>query len=541
MGKQVRLPCYARVCLDAEKPKDTTKFDMRLRDRFDRSKRTPSTRKQRTGFALFWLIVLAYAYFISSTPNFNAESHLYVAASVVDHQTLSIDAYHRRLGDESLLTGHYYSDKAPGLSLLAIPVYGALRMFFPSHKIRQYEASGNTHYAIPRDTVYLRYAITYLLVILPSAALAVLLWLFLMRFVTAGWAVLVTVAYSLGTLAYPYSSWFFSHQFAAVLLFCSFLLLFTKIRDRAPSNQALKLTALAGLLAGYAVICEFPTVLIAGLLAIYLCVVAQDRVRSVAAFACGAVPAAGLNVAYNLAAFRKPFATGYMYVHSTMYHSHISGTALGLANPSSYGIQAPSLNSLWQITFGTYRGLFVVSPVLLLFFVGLAFMWRHRSLRAEWALCAAVVVLYFLMDASRGIDQNGWAGGWSVASRHLIPMLPFMIVPIAFGLRSLMFRVAFLVLGTLSVGITFLTMASGNGGGFNFSDHNPLLNEVLPQLVHGKIEVNWGFLLGLTGFASLGPLLVVAGILVARLLWLVRVAPSRVPAQPACELQLEAS
>jgi len=120
-------------------------------------------------------------------------------------------------------------------------------------------------------------------------------------------------------------------------------------------------------------------------------------------------------------------------------------------------------------------------------------------------------------------------------------MLPFMIVPIAFGLRSLMFRVAFLVLGTLSVGITFLTMASGNGGGFNFSDHNPLLNEVLPQLVHGKIEVNWGFLLGLTGFASLGPLLVVAGILVARLLWLVRVAPSRVPAQPACELQLEAS
>jgi len=540
MGEQVRLLCYTQACFDARTPKDKTELDTRLRDRFDRSKRTPSTRKQRTGFALFWLIVLAYAYFISSLPNSNSESHLYMAAGVVDHHTLSIDAYHQRLDDESLLTGHYYSDKAPGLSLLAIPVYGALRMFFPSHKIRQYEASGQTQPAIPRDTVYLRYAITYLLVILPSAALAVLLWLFLIRFVTSGWAVLVTMAYSLGTLAYPYSSWFLSHQFAAVLLFCSFLLLFTHVRDHTPSNQALKLTALAGLLAGYAVICEFPTAVIAGLLAIYLCVVAQDRVRSVAAFACGAAPAAGLNLVYSLAAFGKPFATGYMYVHSTMYHSHISGTTLGLANPLSYGIQTPSLNSLWQITFGTYRGLFVVSPVLLLFFVGLGFMWRHRSLRAELALCAAVVLMYFLMDASRGIDQNGWAGGWSVASRHLTPMLPFMVVPIAFGLRSLMFRVAFLAMGTLSVGIMFLTMAA-TGGGFDFSDDNPLLNEVLPQLVHGKIVANWGFILGLTGYASLGPLLVVGGILVARLLWLIRVAPGRVSVQPACELQLEAS
>ena len=98
---------------------------MRLRDRFDRSKRSPSTRNQRIGFAFFWFIVLALAFIIPTEPNFNTESHLYVTYSIVDHHTLNIDAYHRSLGDESYWHGHYYSDKAPGLSLLAVPVYFA--------------------------------------------------------------------------------------------------------------------------------------------------------------------------------------------------------------------------------------------------------------------------------------------------------------------------------------------------------------------------------------------------------------------------------
>src|ERR1700730_17820839 len=99
---------------------------MRFRDRFTRNQRTPSTRNQRIGFAFFWLIVLCYAYFIATEANWNTESHLYPAFSIIDHGTVSIDAYQQRLGDKSKFQGHWYSDKAPGVSFLALPAYAAL-------------------------------------------------------------------------------------------------------------------------------------------------------------------------------------------------------------------------------------------------------------------------------------------------------------------------------------------------------------------------------------------------------------------------------
>src|SRR5947209_7983033 len=127
---------------------------MSFRDRFDRSKRRPSTRRQRIGFALFWLVLLSYAFVIPTNPSFNSESHLYVTFGLVDHHTVQIDRYRTRLGDIAYWNGHYYSDKAPGMSFLAVPVYAGLRALFP-HKVGTgYEAHPHMKYAIPRDTAY---------------------------------------------------------------------------------------------------------------------------------------------------------------------------------------------------------------------------------------------------------------------------------------------------------------------------------------------------------------------------------------------------
>lgn len=519
---------------------------MPLRDRFDRSKRKPSTRTQRIGFAFFWLLVLAFAYFISPDANFNTESHLYLAFSIVDHRSVTIDAYHQRLGDESYWRHHYYTDKAPGLSFLAAPVYAGMRLAFPRKKGLGYEVYSHQRYAIPRDTVYLRYAITYLLVVIPSAIFVVLLWLFLSGLIASGantggspWALAVAAVYALGTIAYPYSTWFFSHQIAAILLFSSFLLLHRNARDRAPGRRQYVSIAVAGLFAGYAVISEYPTAVIAALLGLYLIALGRrpslDRrawAGTIAAFVGGMIPPALLNVAYNLAAFGQPLAAGYMFVHSSMYQNRVHGGPLGMVLNT---VQAPSLQSLWEITFGAYRGLFVVSPVLVLFFAGIAFMWRRRELRPELLLCLAVVLLFLMMDASRGMDRNGWSGGWSIASRHLTPMLPFMIVPIVFGLPNRLFRMAFVALGALSVAIMVAAVATGDQ--FSFADHNPLINEVVPHFFHGKILVNWGYMLGLTGLPSLLPLCLGALLLAARIVWLHRRPPAAtaVAAQPAPE------
>ncbi len=496
-------------------------------------------RRESIGLAFFWLVVLAYGFFVPSILSWNTESHLYPAFAAVDHGTMRIDAYEKGLGDKSYWHGHYYTDKAPGLSFLAIPVYAAMRVAFPKVKASGFDLYKHikNYYYIPDSVKFLRYAITYLLVSLPSAALAVLLWLFLIRLTgNVGWSLAVAAIYALGTIAYVYSIWFFSHQLCAVLLFASFLLLFYRVRGQPPSRGVLLAAAGAGLLAGYSVISEYPTIIIAGLLGVYLLVVARRKLMTAAAFITGMLPAAALNIGYNLASFGKPLANGYNYVHSLAYHTHVHPVFLGLGSPASYGIQAPSLNTLYQITLGAYRGLFLINPVLLLFIPGLYFMWKRRDLRAEWWLCLLVVLLYFLLDASRPPDTNGWSGGSSVASRHLTPMVPFMIVPIIFGLRSQTYRVALSVLGAMSISLMFMTVSATYL--FPYTDHNPIVNEVFPSFFGGQIEQNWVFLwsanYGLDGFATLLPFFAVALILIGWMVRLLAAGPKRsATARPA--------
>lgn len=493
---------------------------MRLADRLRPSTRTPSTRVQRIGFAFFWLIVTAYGFFIASDANWNTESHLYTAFALVDHHTVSIDDYRVRLGDRAYWNGHYYSDKAPGLALAAAPVYAGLRLAFPREVGQAYRPYPHMRYAISRSTVYVRYIITYVLVIVPSAILAILLWLFLSRFTSYGGGLMIAGVYALGTPAYAFSIRFYSHQFSAVLLFSAFLLIFHRVKGRLPSRSVILASCLAGLLCAYAAISEYPTAVISALIAVYAASVSRDRLRCVVTFCIGSAPPILLAAAYNAAAFGRPFATGYTYVHSALYHSHVATGVLGMSNPLAYGMHVPSPSALWEITFGLYRGIFPISPVLLVCIAGLAHMWRCRALRPEFYLIAVSVVAYFLLDASRDVTMNGWSGGASVASRHLVPVLPFMVVPAVFGLRSRLYRFLFIASGCVSVGITWSIVSSV--GLFSMTDRSPITNELLPAFFGGHFQPSWGFMTGSTSFAGLLPLLAVVLILVGRITWLLR-------------------
>lgn len=490
---------------------------MSFRDRFDRSKRKPSTRNQRLGIALFWFLVVAFAYVIPSSPNFNTESHLDVAFSIVDYHTVNIDHFARRLGDQSFFQGHHYSDKAPGLSLIAVPVY-ALTEKLLHQRAQEYIAKGRYGYVLPRSTAYVRYAISYVLLIVPSALFAVLLWLFLSRFISIGWAMVATGAYALGTTAYPYSMWYFSHQICAITLFSVFMLFFLYARRRSTRRRDLQLAA-AGLLGSFAVISEYPTVLLFLCLIVYLAVIARDRIRALLSVLAGTIPCVLAELSYNTAAFGRPLATGYMHVHSFMYQHQIGSGPLGSGSPESYGVQAPTWTSIWEITFGTYRGILTLCPVLILFIPGIYLMWKRRELRAETVLVAAAVALYFLMDASRPQDLNGWSGGSSIASRHLVPVLPFMMLPVALGLSSSTFRRVFLVLATISIAAMAMVVISGSSGGFDIGDHFPMYHHVLPALAKGKVALSWGSILGLKGLISFVPMAAILGALATRLVW----------------------
>src|SRR5262245_62035968 len=71
---------------------------------------------------LFVLVFGAYAYFYQGG-GWSTNSRFDLTRAIVERGTVAIDAFHENTGDKSERDGHYYCDKAPGLSWLAVPPY----------------------------------------------------------------------------------------------------------------------------------------------------------------------------------------------------------------------------------------------------------------------------------------------------------------------------------------------------------------------------------------------------------------------------------
>ncbi len=101
-----------------------------------------------------------------------------------------------------------------------------------------------------------------------------------------------------------------------------------------------------------------------------------DAVLRMALFVgAGLVMLAPLVLYNNLAVYGSPLSQGY---------AHLQGRAqfIGGMRQGVEGIGLPRLDALWGVTFSPYRGLFVLSPFLLLALPGL-FILMARPWRAS--------------------------------------------------------------------------------------------------------------------------------------------------------------
>ena len=79
---------------------------------------------RRPAWRLGLLLLATYAYFMPA-PAWNEISRFDLVRSLVERGRLDIDPYHPNTEDKAFRDGHYYSDKAPGAALLAVPAYAA--------------------------------------------------------------------------------------------------------------------------------------------------------------------------------------------------------------------------------------------------------------------------------------------------------------------------------------------------------------------------------------------------------------------------------
>ncbi|HUY72093.1 MAG TPA: hypothetical protein VMV08_07605 [Gaiellaceae bacterium] len=304
----------------------------------------------------------------------------------VPHARLSNDSCLAGNGDLASFGGHSYSDKAPGLSFLAIPIAEAVRLPPPTG----WEGDG---------------ALQLWAVRISTGGIALLGCAMLLGRVAEGLASRsggpALVTFAAGTLMSSLAAANFDEAPAALLGFAAFLLAWR----RRP--------VAAGIVGGAAILVEYQAALIVAVIALY---VAFGGVRSVGRYLLGLLPGVALLGLYDWAAFGSPLHLSYRYV-SVLFAAQQS--------QGFFGIHAPRWHAIRLVLVGD-RGLVVDAPVLLLALAGLAILWR-QGLRRESAVCA-IVTLSFLVLEFGYYDPYG---GHSPGPRFFIPALPFLALGLA--------------------------------------------------------------------------------------------------------------
>jgi Dolichyl-phosphate-mannose-protein mannosyltransferase len=445
---------------------------------------------KRVSLMLFLLVFLCYSYW-GGQGGANAGSRMALIASIVEYHQLSIDPYENRIGnDKAFYNGHYYSDKAIGTSVLGVPVYAVYR-----------EASGVEPFSTARrELSNPLYPLTVAVVALPSAILSVLLYQ-LMRLLGGSrtWALLLSVFYSFGTLAFPFSTLFYGHQVAAAFAFAAFFAL-VKVRlhasASADSSSAWLLLA-AGILASLAVLTEYQAVLIVALLFLYAATFVKPK-RRLGLYILGGVPGAALLLAYNWFTLDSPFSLAYSYVSNPAFAEMKTGL---------FGITQPRWSSFADIMLGS-RGLLRQSIFLWLLPLGIWQMSRTAQWRRECALCVCIGLAFITMNSAYYLP---FGGGLTPGARFLVPSLPFLMVPLIFLTRLprpyvMLTGSVLLLAGVWSVGLYFLISITDPLVGHSA---NPVPGYWLDRFTEEDLRVNLGTLVfGLRGIRSLVPLAV---------------------------------
>jgi hypothetical protein len=469
-------------------------------------KRNGISQERLVEIVLFIVLIVCYAYTPPRWADWNQNSHFDTIVALVDHGTLSIDCCVANTGDYALFEGHAYSDKAPGLSFLGIPfyvIYNGITSIGPVQRGLDRLAHSDALAATLREggtgllTDKVHFAlglwfVTFFVVAVPSALLGVVLYRWLGTFTMhRSYRLFATLIYSLATPTFSYADTFYSHQLAAVLLFVAFALI-SWLKPEKSSGGRL---TLIGVLLGLAVISEYPSVLIAGVVFFYGLYRLTDK-RRIGWVILGGLGPGVLLAAYNLATYRTILPVGYHY--SALWQTQHSTGFMSLTYPK--------LDILWGIVGSPYRGLFFLAPVLLLAVPGFVYLWQDRQRRAEAIVSTLAVLSFFAFNSSSAM----WWGGFAVGPRYLVPMIPFLAWPLIYFLQrhgqAVWARI-------LAGGLTILSITFVGGltlAGQHFPEETwqfPLRDYAWPRLAQGDLARNIGMAIGLHGWWSLIPLL----------------------------------
>lgn len=396
---------------------------------------------RKIAVGLFFVTFVAYAYFAGGG-GWNQNAHFALTRAIVEERTLAIDTWRDTTGDVSYHAGHTYANKPPGLSLFGVAQYAAIVALAKARGI---------DLADPLVTILSLWLVTVMTCGLFGATIPPTLYVYARRKLSIGSvpAIFVALLMAFGTYLFAYSTVYFAHVVSAALLLLAFVL-----REERPLSS--------GIAIGAAALCN------------YLCIPAAlilmvSRRTGIARFIAGGVPFALLLAAYQLAAFGSPWTTS---IDTMDPRFATKGALMG-------AIVLPDLTVLPAITISRYRGLFYLSPVLLLAIAGAIVMLRLRVFRRELAVITALFAFFVLFN----LCFNGWHGGAAIGPRYILTVVPLLAIPMFFATGIL--RPLWITLAAISIVVNLVVTAVNPLPSRGIGD--PIGSYALPLFFTGRL------------------------------------------------------
>jgi hypothetical protein len=435
----------------------------------------------QTLLKLFCLLLFAFGYVHQRKYDFATPvSRLDLLHAMVTDGTLCIDRWHTNTVDKAASSGHFYSDKAPGPAVLALPAFALGAELL---RLRGTDLESKPGWLATS------WVASFFSQAMPAAAGAVAMFSWLGRAVSLRVALLTVLGLFLGGMPLPYSTALWSHSQVIGLLGVAVWaidLLNLETKGLAKdvccppcSRKEVGLLLVGGFCTGLALASEYTAGFV--VLGLFMWVLAHKR-RSALWFVASALPALLLIPAYSWICFGTPFTLAYSY------HATFPAMKNGL-----YAIEWPRLDILGRLLVSPERGLFYWSPFLLLMVSGYYKM-AKTSPEHLWLICG-VPLLTLVVISGRAWD---WQAGNCIGPRYLCPILPLLALPCALGFeRWPRLGLALLLLSFGLMSLATLTDATPPSG------CNPLLDLHWPLMVEGEFSPNLGMAVGCGSYTSI--------------------------------------
>ena len=468
---------------------------------------------KRRALLIFATVFISYAYFYQGG-GWNQNSRFDLVRAMVERGTLRIDAYHENTQDKAYYQGHYYSDKAPGVALLALPAAAIARPLLRATGIDP---------ASPRGLVATSYIANTFAVAFPTALACACLYLIALRLGSSdGAAMFAALSMGLATPIWAYATLFWGHALTGACLLFGFAA-GMMLRSSEHAARDFFWGIVVGLSAGWATVSEYPAAPASAILALFALVQVWKggwprRWRTAAGICAGALVCVAILMVYQYCAFGSVLHPSYAYYQQGafpwMKHGYM-------------GLTYPRIEVTLKLLFGCRRGLFVVSPILTAAPFGLRMLWKNPATHDAAVASSAVAVYYFLFNAS----FSAWAGGWSYGPRYLSAGLPLLCVGMAPAWSSAnpYWRRVLAALAVCSGVFSLMAVSTTAQPPDQF--RCPLFQLLAPSFLAGKLSLtqgsmltsteawgqahgafNLGELIGLHGLPSLIPLFVLWGL-----------------------------